>query len=425
MPSRPTTSVATLAGMWFVGAAAYVVAIANRTSLSALGIDAAQHFSLDPATLSLFAVLQLAVYGVAQIPVGLALDRWGTRRVLSVGIVLMAVSQVALAVAPSAWLAIGARVFLGAGDATVFPSILRVIGLRFPRRIAPVVVQVTGLLGQFGQIISVIPFAIFVRAVGWSPGFLGLAATTALLTILTWVVMSDDGHQSGAGNDLRRRVRVAWANPGTRLAFWAHFTCPFAANAFGVLWGYPFLVRAEGLSDAAAKAILTVLVAFGLVAGPVVGALSARFAQRRIIIVLSVVAAQAITWGVVIALPGAAPTWLLVVLAAVICVGGPASVVSFDIARDHNPADQLSTATGIVNGAGFLATVIVVFGIGLILQVTSPPGGAYDLSSFRWAMMIQFPLWILGAFMAIRENRRIDRHRSPFGSDQPLTAESR
>jgi hypothetical protein len=60
--------------IWIVGVSAYVLSITNRTSLSAVGVDAAHLFQADASTLSLFAVLQLAVYGLMQIPVGLLLD---------------------------------------------------------------------------------------------------------------------------------------------------------------------------------------------------------------------------------------------------------------------------------------------------------------------------------------------------------------
>ncbi|MFT4044425.1 MAG: MFS transporter, partial [Gordonia sp. (in: high G+C Gram-positive bacteria)] len=95
-----------IAMVWAAGVIAYIASVTNRTSLSALGIDTVHHFSIDPATLSLFAVIQLAVYGVAQIPVGMCLDRWGARRVLVVGMVLMGCSQLALAFAPTVWIAI-------------------------------------------------------------------------------------------------------------------------------------------------------------------------------------------------------------------------------------------------------------------------------------------------------------------------------
>ena len=321
---------------WGVGVLAYIVSITNRTSLSALGVDAAHHFDIDPVTLSLFAVMQLAVYGALQIPVGLLLDRFGPRAVLTCGMLLLAVSQVVLALAPSAGLAIVARLLLGAGDAAIFPSLLRVIGIRFPRRLAPVTVQVTGLLGQFGQIVSVISYAALVHAEGWMQGFLLLAATTALTAVLTWVAVRERGERLTARGDVRDSIRTAWREPGTRLGFWTHFVTPFAGNAFAVLWGYPFLVNVQGVSAETAGMLFTIYVLFGLVAGPVIGALSARFATHRTWLVVVLVGVQIAAWAAVLVLPGPAPLALLVVLAVAMCIGGPSSMLAFDFAREHN-----------------------------------------------------------------------------------------
>ncbi|WLP90618.1 MFS transporter [Gordonia sp. NB41Y] len=416
---------------WAVGAVAYLVAITNRTSLSALGIDTAHHFSIDPATLSLFAVIQLGVYGVAQIPVGMALDRYGSKAVLTVGLGLMALSQIALALAPSVWIAIAARVLLGAGDAAVFPCVLRIIGIRFPRRVAPLMVQVTAMIGQAGQIVSIVPFTHLVHSLGWQPGFLLLAATCVLMAVLAVVLVSDghsaptarsatDSTATDGDGDITRdasdeqpgtlaRLRESLAEPGTRLAFWTHAVSPFSTNMFGVLWGFPFLVTAENLVSGTAQMVLITSVIIGVAAGPVVGVFSARFAPYRVHLVLVLVAGQLIVWSVVLAFSGPAPTWLLYVLAIAIGAGGPASVLAFDFARDHNPVYRLSTATGVVNAGGFFASVVVILLIGLTLGIMS--GGqtgadAYDLTSFRVAMAWQIPFWLLGATMVWREYRK-------------------
>ena len=108
--------------VWGVGVAAYILSITNRTSLSAVGVDAAVRFDADASTLSLFAVIQLFVYGAMQIPVGLLLDRFGARPIITVGMFLMAVGQLVMAFAPDVTVAILARMLLGAGDAAVFPA---------------------------------------------------------------------------------------------------------------------------------------------------------------------------------------------------------------------------------------------------------------------------------------------------------------
>ncbi|MGV9672846.1 MFS transporter [Gordonia sp. NPDC003504] len=401
---------------WAVGALAYLVAITNRTSMSALGIDTAHHFSIDPATLSLFAVIQLGVYGVAQIPVGMALDRYGSRAVLTVGVGLMAVSQVVLAAAPSVWIAIAARVLLGAGDAAVFPCVLRIIGIRFPRRSAPLMVQITAVIGQLGQVVSIIPFAHLVHAKGWQSGFLLLAATAVLVAVLSAVFVSDGRRPTTtgvSGSAVGARLRASITEPGTRLAFWTHFVTPFSANTFGVLWGFPFLVAGEGVPESTARTVLVTSVLVGVVAGPVLGLISARFPARRVHLVVGLVAGQVLAWGAVLLYPGTAPHWVLYLLAMAIGAGGPASIVAFDFAREYNPTDRLSTATGIVNAGGFLASVIAILLIGLTLNLTSDSPGVYDPASFRVAMLWQIPLWLVGTTMVCREYRRTRAARSP------------
>ena len=399
--------------IWGAGVLAYIVSIVNRTSLSAVGTEASARFHADASTLALFAVLQLLVYGAMQIPVGLLLDRFGSRRVMTVGMLVMASGQLVMALTPDVHIAIAARVLLGAGDAAIFPSILRVIAAWFPVKRAPIVIQLTGLLGQFGQIVSVIPLAALLHATNWPTAFVSLAAVGALAGILTFAVVRNEPEKTGAitvvtsRRDLRQGFVDAWKHPGTRLAFWSHFSTPFAGNAFALLWGYPFLIEGLGLSVQLASLIFTFYVLVGLVLGPLVGAASARHPLRRSWIVLAVVGAQAALWAVVILWPGAAPLPVIFALAAALCAGGPGSMIAFDLTRAHNPAQRLGTATGIVNGGGFLASVIAILFIGIAMDVQGAGTPAtYSLAAFKVAFLVQFPIWAIGIIALLRERRR-------------------
>ncbi len=140
-----------------------------------MGVDTADRFSVDASTLSLFAVLQLGVYGFMQIPVGVLLDRFGSRPIMAIGMLLMAVGQLVMAFSPNVGVAIAARMLLGAGDAAVFPGVLRLVSTWFPAQRAPVMVQMTGIFGQLGQIIAIIPLAALLHATTWSIAFGSLA----------------------------------------------------------------------------------------------------------------------------------------------------------------------------------------------------------------------------------------------------------
>lgn len=417
-----------------MGAAAYILAVTNRTSLAAVGVDTADRFDVDASTLSMFAVLQLGVYGFMQIPVGVWLDRYGARPIITIGMVLMAVGQLVMAFSPNVGIAIAARMLLGAGDAAVFPSVLRLIATWFPAQRGPVMVQMTGIFGQLGQIVAIVPLAALLRATSWSIAFGSIAGLGVLFAVLVFALIrnhppdrdADVSVDTDTGAirvvtsavDTRVGIRAAWSHPGTRLAFWSHFTTPFAGTAFVMLWGIPFLTAGEGRTQAEAALVTTALVVAGIVIGPFMGTLSSRLPHMRSrALVLPTVAVQMIVWLVVIAWPEPAPLWLLFVLAIALATGGPASMIAFDHARTHNPSHRLSTATGITNSGGFLAGLIAIFLIGVALDVQGAGTPAtFTLEAFRWAFLTQVPLWIVGSFFIVLERKRT---RIRLGLDQP------
>lgn len=410
--------------IWSVGVAAYVLAITNRTSLGAVGVEAADRFQADASTLALFAVVQLAVYGGMQIPVGVLLDRFGSRPIITAGMLLMAAGQLTMALSPSIGIAIVARVLLGAGDAAVFPAVLRLVATWFPAQRGPVMVQFTGIIGQAGQLIALVPVAALLHATTWSITFGSIAGLGLLFTILVWLIVRNNPAESGpdvsvntdtgvvrvvtSAIDTGVGIRAAWAHPGTRLAFWSHFTTPFAGTVFVLLWGMPFLTAGEGLTTAHAAGIISIYVVAGMILGPIIGDLSRRLPNHRsLALVLPAVGVQMAAWIAVIALPGPAPDWLLWVLAVALATGGPASMIAFDHARTHNPVHRLSTATGVTNAGGFIAALIAVFVIGLLLdaQGAGTPD-TYTLDAFRVAFLTLIPLWVLGVVFILIERKR-------------------
>ncbi|MFK4805300.1 nitrate/nitrite transporter [Microbacterium sp. ZW CA_36] len=410
--------------IWTVGVAAYVLAITNRSSLSAVGVDAAARFDADAATLSLFAVVQLAVYGGMQIPVGVLLDRYGARPIMTVGMLLMAVGQLTMAISPSVGVAILARMLLGAGDAAIFPGVLRLIATWFPAQRGPIMVQLTGIVGQSGQLVALIPLAALLHATSWTITFGSIAGLGVLFAILVFLLIrnhppdrdEDVSVDTDTGAirvvtssvDTGVGIRAAWAHPGTRLAFWSHFTTPFAGTAFVLLWGMPFLTAGEGRTTAEAASIMSLYVVVGMALGPIMGEISRRVPHLRSrALVLPTVAVQAVAWLAVIAYPGPAPLWLLLALAVALATGGPASMIAFDHARTHNPSHRLSTATGVTNAGGFLAALLAILLIGLALDLQGAGTPAtYNLDAFRIAFLMQVPLWLLGGTFIVIERKR-------------------
>ncbi|PPB50208.1 MFS transporter [Arthrobacter pityocampae] len=409
--------------VWAAGVAAYLVAVTQRTTFGVAGLEATDRFSASASQLSVFTVVQLLVYAGLQVPVGVLVDRWGPRTLIVTGGVLMALGQAHLAFADTVGAGIAGRLLVGAGDAMTFISVLRLLPAWFEPRRIPVLTQWTGIIGQLGQVVSVLPFVAVLSVAGWQSAFLSAAALSALAVLLAVVLIRDS---PVAGTRTVQTIRetgtslaAAWKQPGTRLGLWTHFTIQFPGTVFVLMWGYPYLVRAEKVGEGAASALMTLFVAVGIVCGPLLGRYVGRHPLRRSTMVLAIAALMAGAWLAVLLYPGPAPLVLLTLLVVALAVGGPGSMIAFDFARTFNPAARMGTATGIVNIGGFLASLLTMFAIGTVLDILLgtgfSQGDLYALPSFRLAMSVQILVLAVGATAVVIARRRVRRRMAEQG----------
>jgi MFS family permease len=400
--------------VWATGLLAYIVAVLDRTTLGVSGLDAADRFNASPSVLSTFVVLQVVVYASAQVPAGLLLDRFGSKTLIICGAALMASGQLALAFTESLPTALAARAVLGLGDALTFISVLRLVPHWFTPRQVPLVTQLTGICGQLGQVLSAIPFFAVLTASGWTTAYVSVAAIGVLSMILTVLLVQNApaGHvvddEKTSIRETLTSLKTVWLRPGTRLGFFTHMGTQFSVTVFALMWGVPYLTVAQGVSSHVAGTLLTVSVVAAISAGIAIGVFTGRHPHRRSRLVLAIIASNALVWTVVLALPGPAPLWLLVVLVVVISVGGPGSMVGFDFARTFNTKATLGTASGMVNMGGFVASLLVMQAMGAIIEAV----GDYSFEAFRLAWTVQYAIWafaVIGILITRGKARKLMR----------------
>ncbi|MFD8892361.1 nitrate/nitrite transporter [Streptomyces sp. NPDC059566] len=427
--------------VWGIGVAVYFVAVIFRTSLGVAGLDAADRFHVNASALATFSLLQLLVYAGMQIPVGLMVDRLGTKKVLTLGAVLFTVGQLGFALSPSYGMALAARALLGCGDAMTFISVLRLGTRWFPARRGPLMAQLAGLVGMAGNLVSTLVLAPVLHGVGWTAAFAG-SAVAGLVVLVPLVLFLRDhpegygpapvrrasgatgatagsGGSGGSGGFVRRQIRESWAEPGTRLGLWVHFTTQFPAMVFLLLWGMPFLIEAQGLSRTTAGGLLTLVVASNMALGLAYGQIVGRRQSARIPLALGTVALTALLWAAVLVYPGdRAPMWLLVALCLVLGTCGPASMIGFDFARPANPAERQGTASGITNMGGFIASMTTLLTVGVLLDATG--------DNYRIAFSTVFVLEAVGVISILRLRplalaREADRIRVTIPAQEPVS----
>jgi MFS family permease len=434
--------------VWGTAVVAYVVAVLHRSSFGVAGLEAAERYGTGASTLATFVVVQLVVYAALQVPVGVLLDRYGPRRLIATGALLMSVGQLVVALTSTAQLGLAARVLIGAGDALTFVSVVRLLPAWFPLRRVPLVTQLTGILGLLGQVLAAVPLVAVLGAGGWTTAFVGASAVGALASAAVLLVVRDApgptrrerggaGRASGAdevslaalvaaapapapgtdGPEPPVRPRVlgpTLRRPGTWLGFWVHLIGGYSTTAMVLLWAFPFLVSGQGRTPAEVSGLLTVNVAAAILAGPVVGHVSGHHPDRRLRLVAVVAAATGVAWAGLLLPSEPLPLWALAAFMAAIAVGGPASLVGLDVARAHNPRERLGTATGVANSGAFVGGLLTMLAIGLVLDARGAGGlgVAQPLSDYRAALACAGGTWVVGVLGLVLSARAVARERA-------------
>lgn len=403
--------------VWLAAVAVYVVAITGRTSFGVAGLDAMERFDVDASRIAVFTSVQVGVYALAQIPVGMLIDRRGPRFMLVAGALVMAAGQVLLGVTQSYAVAIVARVLIGAGDATAFLSALRLLPFWFPLRRTPLFTQLTAALGQLGQFVSALPFLVLLHAEGWTTAFVSLGAVGVLVALAAFVAVADTPEQSAqpaqrASETTRMPVRTILStvlrSPLCWEAFAIHGLGMFFVVNFTLLWGMPLMIQGMGLTPAQASTVLTVFTVSTMVGGPFLAPLSARAGADRDLAAAAIASVHFAAWVVFFASVSPRGRGAMLAIAVIMGVATPVSNFGFDSVRERLPRDIVATGTGLGNMGGFTTGMVSAQLVGVLLDASSG-SAAYTWGDFRFAWTSVFAIWFLllaGMFAARSRVRR-------------------
>jgi MFS family permease len=229
----------------------YIVSQFLRNSVGVIAPNLASELNLSAGEVGLLASLFFFAFAAAQIPLGVALDRYGPRLCMLVcaGIAILGTLMFALAASPF-WL-IMARVLMGLGSSCYLMAPLALYAKRYPPdRFATLVGLQIGL-GTLGTLLATAPFALAVELIGWRMSFIAIAGLVLVAAAVVAISVKEEKDDRPAHETLLESLR------GTLEAvrvpsFWPVFALQLASySSFVVvvgLWGGPYLTHIYGYS---------------------------------------------------------------------------------------------------------------------------------------------------------------------------------
>jgi len=352
-------------GVFAVFAAAHFLSNFVRSANAVIAGDLVRDVGVGPADLGLMTSLYFLGFAAAQLPLGVALDRYGARVVTPVLMLAAVAGSLAFGLGRDLpTLAIG-RALMGFGTAGILMGGLKALSGWFaPLRF----VAVSGALvaiGSSGSLLASTPLAWMAQAFGWRAVFVAGAALLALSAgaVAVWARSAPDpgGAQrsvDGGFGEVFRSPRF-WRMAGLALATTG------VTFAFQSLWAGPYLADGVGLGPLATGNVLLALgvgVSVGYLA---LGALGERLGVGRTLVGAGVafVIAQA-----VLATVPEAGAGVLAATFAVLGVSGATSALLFALARNAFPLAVTGRAVTAVNLFMFTGGFVLQWGLGLWLD---------------------------------------------------------
>ncbi|NNM74610.1 MFS transporter [Enterovirga aerilata] len=327
----------------------YLLSQFYRAFLAVVAGDVSRDLGLDAAGLASLQAAFLLAFALCQIPVGVALDRFGPRRTLACGMCSAVIGGVLFAFAGSLSQALAAMALTGGGCAPVLMTGFYLIARTYPAaRFATLSSLLLGL-GSLGDPLSGTPLALAVSAFGWRPTMLGIAGIAALSLVCVSLVLRDPPRADAPGGAVSplagaRQIlamRALW--PIFPIAL-VSYACVIATRG---LWIAPYLDTVHGFSPEL-RSLGATAMGFAIAAGALLYAPLNRLFGNAKYTAAAGVGISVAAW-LVLGLFGERSGALAVTLLLLVaCLGAPFAIIMAH-ARSFMPTHLLGQGVTIMN----------------------------------------------------------------------------
>lgn len=379
-----------------------------QVSPSVMAKDIMQAFDMTGADLGHLAAIFFYSYVVMQLFVGVLIDRYGTRLLASIAILVCAIGTYCFSQSQVLFHAELSRALMGIGVAFATVSYMKMAAVWFPARQFAFIAGLAATGAMVGAVLGQNPLSHLIEAYGWREAMMVCSALGVLLAVLFFALVRNNPKdyvktplEVRETGSLKSELAAVLGNPQN---WWLtlYNSLIFAPLAiFGGLWGNLFLVEAYQVvkNDAA---FLVSFAFVGLAFGaPLVGLFSERFGRRRLVMFISpLMACLSISLVVYAHLP----YWLIAVCLFLFgfTIGG--FILSFAMGRDLNHAALAATFTALINSGDAISSAISETLVGKFLDLTwsgSMVEGVrhFSLENFQQAFILMPIYFILSALL--------------------------
>lgn len=369
--------------------------------------DLIKELGLDAGQLGFLTAAYLLAFSIFQVPLGILLDRYGPRRVQAALMMIAAAGALLFSLGHDTVTLTIARALIGLGFAGGLMSSFKAVVVFVPEARRGFASAGVMSLGALGLMASTAPMQVLVTSYGWRGVFMCLAALTALVALLIFVVVPRPDTTTKP-LPLSEQARIMWRimrDPAfLRLAPLLGFSA--GANiAIQTLWAGPWWRDVGGL-DPAGVSMMLFWMAFAFFAGILgIGYIADRLRARGVntldillVVVTLFIAAQALIILDVVPFPA----WM------VFGMLGQVVTLAFPWMSSYFGAALSARANAAMNLFVFTMAFLAQWGIGAIIDLfPRTASGTYPLIGYQAGFGLFFAFEVIGLLWYLPARKRL------------------
>ncbi len=381
-----------------------------RAGLAVVGPVLAVEYGFTATELGLLSAVLFALYGLAQLPVGLALDMFGPRRVQSVMALTAAAGFLMFSFADGlAGFAI-ARGVTGVGVAAGLMGMMKGISQWFPRTRLAGMTGIGLVVGGLGGLAATSPVAALMPVIGWRGVFVIFSLIALAVSLWNFLSLRDPpGFQRPTrtlADEIRLLGRVLTDRHFWRLTPMVAFLSVMNFT-YQSLWAGPWLRDVAGLGTVDRADTLAIYALGMMIGSAAFGQLASRLTERGVsaIAVPAVcsVALLAIQTTLVLQPAGRWQVTLLWMVFGAFASSGPAGYAAI---ANVFPPELTGRVTTAINATMLAAVFLLQYAIGWILdQWPRTEAGGWDARGYAWVIGLTLGLQALATLWALRKGK--------------------
>lgn len=368
--------------IWFLASLFYFYENIIQVSPGVMVPDIMAALSINSTALGGLIAFFFYSYASMQIPVGIMVDHYNARVLLTVAALACVVGSVMFGMAHHFVMAAVGRLLMGFGAAFAAVCAMKLTANWFPENRFAFLIGLLVTMGMLGSMVGQTPLAILVEHVGWRNTLMILAAAGAVLTAFMACfirhaptvpvnsLMNDAAKPSelspNTSSILSGLLQVLKCRQSWILAIYGGLI--FASTSIlGGLWGVPFLMKAYGLSRPTAASVISFMFFGWVVGGPLSGILVNFLKSHKKILWISSVGSFLII-SLLLYTPSF-PLWLLYLLVFGFGLCSSFFLPSFSLVRELHAVGNTGAALGFMNMANMLGGALGQPLIGALLDM--------------------------------------------------------